>query len=1156
MSNKKTSLIKDVSPLTMSIIEGLVSDQRGADKPSKHVSMQVADPYNVMGAQEDKDAPPTLVKSIMNVLNGPKGSIERLAFETDPSQNNQYQGLFVRKLRLLPDEVLKRIAIQDDLVAAIVNARANHIGTFGRPRTDRHSIGFVLEPDEGILDKMSDEQKKEMQTRIDAASTILHNCGTNAGWADQDRMVLSQYLAMSTRNAIINGRIATEVIYAMDPNTGDKKFHSFRPIDAGTIFRAAPQREAAAVVREQARALLQQMKNKKLEPERFIKDEYAWVQVIHGNPVQAFTPEECLVHNFYPVADVELDGYPVTPLDTVIAAVTTHINITTHNKLYFQTGRATRGMLVIKSDDIDDGVVQRIKQQFNASINSVSNSWRMPVFGVGAMDEITWQPIDSGSRDMEFQYLSDNNARVILSAFQMSPEELPGYSHLCFDPDTTIWTDKGISSVGHLLNGDNEASGFKVWTGTKWTAARAFVTGERPVRRITTNNGVSITTSPEHRFRTISDSGELVWKTQSELQVGDHLLINKKPIEGTKENIPSYNGERLTVGMMEVLGWLTGDGSITVRKKGLHKHSKELEFFYHHEKEMAIRDRHFQIMSSFGLTPKIVDKIRSQEAADKIALRCGFKSVATVRKNLSLYNTEFVGWLLSLGFTPSNERKTIPAFIHGLPVEYRTSFLHGYFSADGSKDELDTPSITIMDPHTRAETKMLLAGLGIRTRVCEGTTALSISKVEGSEIYHRQYEKKSSRLIIKDKDLFFERIGFIQPHKQPSGFYKESERRWDKVSTHIAHRLADEIRSRKDLTAHQRDSVRHILKDAPYGSQCRDKVLRVAAEYGVALPEWINDFHQEEIVDIHKEDTLMKMVDIEVFDSEHAFTANGIVVHNSRGTNSQSLAESNTEYLLTAHRDVGIRPLLLQFQDFINQRILPLIDKSLAKFCKVKLFGLDAQTAEKESIRIQQDAAVHMTYDEILDKVEKQTIGQAVGGEFPLNPQWQAIADKYLFVGEILERFFGKKGAAADPRFQYIRDPFYFQFLQLQAQQQQMQVQQQAAQQQQASGGQQGGPQPQGGDGGQQQANEQSAQQDNQQAAEQSQQQAGQDLTRSIDQAISILGKGEKSLPPNKRKILAQQQATVDHFMSGWKEDSDKVIKEILDLAKKHSPKG
>jgi phage portal protein BeeE len=112
------------------------------------------------------------------------------------------------------------------------------------------------------------------------------------------------------------------------------------------------------------------------------------------------------VHNFYPVTDVELNGYPVTPLDTVMNAVTTHLNIEEHNKLYFQSGRAARGMLLIQSDDVDEGVVQNIKQQFQASINSVQNAWRMPVFGLGKEDAITWQPIDSGSRDMEFQYLS------------------------------------------------------------------------------------------------------------------------------------------------------------------------------------------------------------------------------------------------------------------------------------------------------------------------------------------------------------------------------------------------------------------------------------------------------------------------------------------------------------------------------------------------------------------------------------------------------------------------------------------------------------------------------------------------------------------------------------------------------------------------------
>jgi hypothetical protein len=161
-------------------------------------------------------------------------------------------------------------------------------------------------------------------------------------------MTFAQYLSMSTRDAITVGRIATEV---------DLR-HRHRRAEASPQLPAHRRRhhlqgrapeDAAENLREQAKTLLEQIKNKKLIPEKFENDEYAWVQVINNKPLQAFTDKECLVHNFYPVTHVELAGYPLTPLDTIISAVTTHINITTHNKLYFQTGRATRGMLVIQS---------------------------------------------------------------------------------------------------------------------------------------------------------------------------------------------------------------------------------------------------------------------------------------------------------------------------------------------------------------------------------------------------------------------------------------------------------------------------------------------------------------------------------------------------------------------------------------------------------------------------------------------------------------------------------------------------------------------------------------------------------------------------------------------------------------------------------------
>ncbi len=681
---------------------------------------------------------PPMIKSIVSAIGADKKTVERLSFEVNPESSNKYAHIYRPKSRLLPDELLKKIAIQDDLVAAIVLARANHMESFGRPRPDRFSTGFVIEPNTGIVDGLSQEEKKDLDRRIQDAVKRLATCGKSSGWDDHERLTFSQWLKMSCRNALIVGRIATEIIWVDDPDDPSKKiFHSFRPIDAGTIYFATPKNEIADTVRKDALLLLAKLRGEEADKQKLKEaedQEYAWVQVIQGMPRQVFTSRECIVHNFYPVTDIELEGYPVTPIDTMISAVVTHINITTHNKLYFQSGRAARGMLVIKSDDVDEHLVSRIKQQFNASINSVSNAHRMPVFAVGVDADVTWQPIDNSSRDMEFQYLTDMNARIIMTAFMMSPEELPGWSYL------------------------------------------------------------------------------------------------------------------------------------------------------------------------------------------------------------------------------------------------------------------------------------------------------------------------------------------------------------------------------------------------------------------------------------------------------------------SRGTNSQALSESNNEYKLQAARDLGIRPLIAQFEDYINARILPLIDPYIAERCRVKLVGLEAETAEKESVRTQQDMPVHMTMDQVLQKVEKKPYGKALGGEFPFNPQFQAILDKYLPVGVILERFFGMEGASQDPSLQYYRDPFWFQNQSLQLQKVQMQQQAQMAQQQAAmaqqqqaagGGGDPGASQPEasgvsddqspnGGKGAtaypaqtehQKTDQVQGSSANGQGASDAQQQQAATDLTRSIDQAIEGLTKNESALPPSKRRLLAQHRKTVDNWFRGWKDDLREAQTEILGIVEGVIPK-
>ena len=1566
-----------------------------------------------------------LQKSLLNALDDPEATIERLAFEQDPQRCSTYASIYVPKLQGIPDSLLKRIVIQDDLVAAIVHARCNHVSAFGRKQADRHATGFKFVPEERVIEKLDEEGQKRLQERISRAEKLLVTCGNINGWNEQDKCSFSEFLYMQTRNTLVMGRMATEVIWTPDPDApadgSRRRFHSFRPTDAGTIYYAAHYHEVNQQVREMALRLMENLKNEKLKKEKFENEEYAWVQVFEGRPMQAFGPQEMLVHSPYMVTDIEQMGYPVTPIDTVLSAVTTHINITNHNRLYFQSGRSAKGMLIIKSADIDPEIVNGVRQQFNASINSVQNclagdtqiitdkgavtlegflngaetrmtrlwtgtswqpamvyrvaekkelcsvetanglklecspnhrfwvigedgepswkmqkdikngdyiavnkndssntdmavefmgkpmttemmeilgwmtgdgtlsnrgvrlfyhhskerdiwerhgeilrswglpavnrsrnipesekqalmerhgfksiaderiwielssaevarelqrigftlskrgtgesgksipsfvyaapsslkcaflrgffsadgnnadgisptiticnhrlrkqtrellasmgirctfsegktrnqfipgghvkergasylkikdrkeffqkigfiqahkqpreskgtnkdwgtsngiacqtvmkylrivkdktklprggndhnvgltsvftrrqhmdideilrgergcslsrllnymsiaeveipswmsdfnyepvvkvtasdvkvqmfdttvynpshvclgpdcqsdehslmtgsiythqSWRMPVFGLGPEDELTWAPIDSGGgRDMEFQYLSDANCRTILAAFQMSPEELPGYSHLCLHPDTRVWTRSGSRSLREILGSSGEVSGFEVWTGTSWCSARAFVTGERAVKKTVLDNGVELLTSPEHRFRIIDEFGNLAWREQADLRVGDHVLVERNSVEGSEQCIPSYHGRRLSPEMLEVLGWLTGDGTLAVRKRGLRKHSKELSFYYHHDKEIEIRERHLRFMEAFGLSPKRVDKVRSETAVKRMVERGNFGSVSAIRRSIELYNTEFAEWLLSIGFNASSGRKNIPAFIYGMPEEYRASFLRGFFSADGSKDSLDTPHISICNSELRKETRELLLTLGIRTRLCEGTHRTD--RVRGQDgSWHSVIVKKPSRLTIKDKVRFFDLVGFLQPHKQPSPMLRSRPERWDKVSRNFAVSVADRILSIEGLSGSERDSVRHKLKDPKHNCQTREKVLSLADFYGVEIPAWVDDYYQEEVVYLSGGEERVVMMDVEVFDIHHAFMAEGITVHNSRGTNSQALSESSNEYVLTAARDVGIRPLLASFEDFLNSSILPLIDEELAKVVRLKLIGLDVETEEKESVRIQQDMGVHMTFNDVLKKLEKKTLPKFTGADIPLNPTFAQYMSSYMTFGEILEHFCGKQGASQDPNLAFYQNPFWQNNQQMVMQQQQMaQQQQQMAQQPPGGAPPEGGGQPPSGGGSPSQSEEETELADQQRQGLQKQNQP--DMSNALDQLSSVIQKSEggEGLVSKAKKLRARNVAANRAIMNSFLKDIEHKVKSIADIASEAVP--
>lgn len=361
----------------------------------------------------------------------------RLAFTENPAPSDNYLGLFKSKRRLLPDEVLKQIRIQDHLVAAILRARGSMVSLFGHLRKDRFDVGVEIALKQEFFEVLTPEQFEKVTSRMKRFEALLLNCGHTAGLEYQDKMTLAQYLDIQTQNGLNFGRFATEIIYdreAQPDEDGNYPFHRFRPVDVATIYRAVRKGEYIGNnLREIAMRMLESITGDKpnIDLKKLKEDHYAWLQVIDGTPRQAFTHEEMLVFNLFPCTDIEMNGYPVSPLDTVVSSVTTHISIDAYKKLYFQNGRASKGMLVIKSDEVDDQVLDGIKLQFNATINNVTNSFRTPIFGMGKDDEVNWVPFSGeGLHDGDFAFMYDAIARNIMSAFSMSPDELPGYSHL------------------------------------------------------------------------------------------------------------------------------------------------------------------------------------------------------------------------------------------------------------------------------------------------------------------------------------------------------------------------------------------------------------------------------------------------------------------------------------------------------------------------------------------------------------------------------------------------------------------------------------------------------------------------------------------------------------------------------------------------------
>lgn len=755
---------------------------------------------------------------------------------------------------------------------------------------------------------------------------------------------------------VANGYVSHNCIEIVKDRSG--RPFEFLALDGGTIRIAADHVNNFLNI-ERARSSYFPMTSWSRTPVKLPNGkEPAFIQVIRGQLEAVFAEDEMIFGVRNPQTSIRNNGYGQSELERIVTTVTAHLFAEEFNRRQFMQGAAPKGILNIKNAEFGQEQLESFRRIWRANIAGVEN---------------------------------------------------------CISGNTPIFTEQqGLIKIGALV-GDQKEQAITVWTGTEWKEASAYRTSEDKVLCQTGfTNGIEVETSPDHRFLTIMEDGELGWKSQEELKEGDFVAVNKSSIQSHNAKIPEYKGQAITAEFMEVLGWLIGDGYIDLSTH----HDNRL--FYHPTKEPEILDRHLSILQRFGIDARKHEHIRTEKQILRIKEAYGFKTVQDREIRIQIQDGVFSAWLRDNKFSGSCDGKQIPGWVYVLPDEYKHGFLKGIFSADGNFHKKRSPCITIADDRLREQVRLLLASGGIRTSLSEGKTNITFTEDGAS----REYVQKKSVLRVRDWAGVDSPIARQTVHKYGLLIREKSR----------------ELVESDKLTKVERNGLNGVI----CGSECctLPRLLRFMDRVGFDCPSWLTEYHFEKVSSKTQTDRCVPMYDVEVYDDQHKFVCGSIVTHNSwrmpvlaseglefinlspnnrdaefmawmeyllkistgayqldpseinfefgGGANSPLFERLNESKVKTSSKDKGLRPLLRFIAKMLNRGIIDKIDDRF----RMEFVGLDDPTDDQRLEMVKTKISTYMTVNEIR---QEEGLEPKDGGDVVLNPifsQRQAMVEQ------------------------------------------------------------------------------------------------------------------------------------------------------------------
>lgn len=458
----------------------------------------------------------------------------------------------------------------------------------------------------------------------------------------------------------------------------------------------------------------------------------------------------------------------------------------------------------------------------------------------------------------------------------------------CVIPTTKVSTTKGILAIGTLGPENQDPKSwhdctdkFSVITDTNIEEVEEFYyNGLSDVRTITTKHGYNITGTPQHRLRIIDSEGNYVWKSFSELNLGDWVALQKNTypnVESNTEfkepdNIPHANAMKIkypknpTKELGEFLGYFVGDGCISYGNK-----KASNNFIGAGRLILTICDAEEEIKETilshaeniFGIKP------------------CVNKKPNDGSTNFYFNSTQLVRFMEINNLSKKNAGSAcVPNQAFTLGKVFARSFLRGLFSADGTVNTEGHVSLATISYQLASGVQQLLLSLGIPS---------SISKVVPPPInrYGRANIIYNVRVITEDgRQEYKKSIGFLTTKKTERMNIPRIYEQGDVIPNQkiVLNKLYCE-RNNYNRTEVHKDFTHHIHGFRSIKSKLTKRNLKILCnKYDFVAKSslsWFltNNQFYDQVKNI--EDSKEITVDLSVSNS-HTYIANGFVSHNTR----------------------------------------------------------------------------------------------------------------------------------------------------------------------------------------------------------------------------------------------------------------------------------